>query len=95
MADLMALARASKYRCEVLAVQCGVCERQLERIFLKRFHLTPKRWMQLQRLETARALLKQGYSTKAVATEPYYKGACQFCREFKKYFKRPPQYFAP
>jgi transcriptional regulator GlxA family with amidase domain len=91
--DWSALARAANYKCEIVAATCRVSERQLERLFLARFNQTPKQWMQALRMRTARELIERGYSTKAIADELHYKGSCQFCRAFKKYFGRSPQYF--
>jgi AraC-like DNA-binding protein len=89
------LAGAAHYKCELLAVNCFVSERQLERFFLIKFQQTPKQWMQALRMQQAREMLGRGYSTKAVALELHYEGSCQFCREFKKYFGRPPGSFLP
>lgn len=89
------LAGQSRYSCENLAGFCGVCTRQLERFFLYRFQMTPRRWMQILRMHRARALIQSGQFTKTVALELHFKGSPQFCREFKKHFGQPPQYFAP
>jgi transcriptional regulator GlxA family with amidase domain len=90
--DWPVAARSARYRCENLASECFVSERQLERFFVRQFQQTPKQWMQTLRMRLAQGLIQRGYSTKAVADELCYKGACQFCREFKKHFGYSPQY---
>jgi len=93
--DWPRLALAARYSCTRLAQDCLTSERQLERFFLRYFKRTTKQWMQGQRMDLALDLIKRGYSTKAAAGDVFYKGACQFCRAFRRYFGHHPQHYAP
>jgi transcriptional regulator GlxA family with amidase domain len=93
--DWVLLAMTAKYNCENLAGECLISKRQLERFFLTHFKQTPKEWMQRLRMGSARNLIEQGYTTKAVASELHYKGCCHFCREFRKHHGHSPQFYSP
>ena len=87
------LAEQARYRCDLLAIAVGIGERQLERFFTERFHQSPKKWMQQQRMTLACNLLVHGYSTKAVAHDLFFSSAAHFCTEFKKQLGLAPQHF--
>jgi transcriptional regulator GlxA family with amidase domain len=86
-------ARKAEYSCKLLATRFAVSGRQLERIFLQRFNVSPKHWLREQRMNTAADLLKQGLPIKVVAAELHFRAADTFCRAFKKHFGQTPDSF--
>jgi AraC-like DNA-binding protein len=93
--DWERVAKEAGFRPAEMALLCSISERQLQRIFQKRFHCTPRRWLRELQCRLAKELLAQGYSTKAAAAELHFATDAHFCREFKKAFGASPQAFGP
>lgn len=93
--DWERVAREAGFRPAEMAVRCSISERQLQRIFRKRFDCTPRRWLRELQCRLAKELVAQGYSTKAAAAELHFATDAHFCREFKKVFGASPQAFGP
>ena len=93
--DWERLAKQAGFKPMRLALLCSISERQLQRIFKKRFQRTPKIWLRELQSRLARDLIAEGYSTKAVAAEFKFATDAHFCRVFKKMFGASPQCFAP
>jgi AraC-like DNA-binding protein len=93
--DWERVAKEAGFRPAEMAILCSISERQLQRIFQKRFHCTPRRWLRELQCRLAKELLAQGYSTKAAAAELHFATDAHFCREFKKVFGASPQAFGP
>jgi AraC-like DNA-binding protein len=89
------VAREAGFKSAEMAILCSISERQLQRIFRKRFRCTPRRWLRDLQCRLAKELVAQGYSTKAAAAELHFATDAHFCREFKKVFGASPQAFAP
>ena len=95
ISDWESIGRKSKFRCADMAAYCSVSERQLERFFISTLKERPKHWLQTLRMRAALGMMQAGYSTKAAAEELHFSGPSQFIREFKKFYKKSPQEFAP
>ena len=95
ISDWESVGRKSKFCCAYMAANCSVSERQLERYFISTLKDRPKHWLQTLRMRAALGMMQAGYSTKAAAAELHFSGPTQFIREFKKFYKKPPQEFAP
>src|SRR5690348_3379557 len=93
--DWERLAKLAGFKPARLALLCSISERQLQRIFKKRFQRTPKNWLRELQCQLARDLIAEGYSTKAAAAELKLATDAHFCRVFKKIFGASPQCFAP
>jgi AraC-like DNA-binding protein len=93
--DWELLAREAEFKPAKLAQLCCMSERQLQRIFKKSFHCTPRTWLRQLQCRLAKELIGQGYSTKAAAAELSFATEAHFCREFKKLFGSSPQCFGP
>lgn len=89
------LAQEAEFNLARMSSLIGLSRRQLQRIFKKRLHCTPTRWLRELRCRLAQRLILQGYSSKAAAAELKYATQPHFCREFKKVFGVSPQCFAP
>jgi len=94
-ADLESLARKANYHPATMADLYPISLRQLDRLFARRFRLTPELWCRKLRGTDAIALLSRGYSTKAVAIELGFSNESHLCHEFAKLFGKSPQFFAP
>jgi len=93
--DWERVAREAGFRPAEMAALCALSERQLQRIFRKRFQCTPRRWLRELQCRLAKELVARGYSTKAAAAELHFATDAHFCREFKKVFGASPQAFGP
>lgn len=71
----------------------GLGERQLERRFLARVGLSPKRYAQLARFERAQRLARRGGSLSQVALESGYADQPHFIREFRRFAGTTPGRF--
>jgi AraC-like DNA-binding protein len=74
----------------VLAKQCDVSVRTLERYFHEKVGMCPHAWLFDQRQRSAIELLRDGNSVKETAVILDYKHATHFSREFKKRWGHPP-----
>jgi len=86
-------ARAAKWCAVMLAENCGVSLRQLQRHFRRQFGRTPQDWLNEQRLKAAPPKLLSGSPVKVVASKLGFKQSSHFCREFKAYHKLTPSEF--
>lgn len=73
-----------------LANELGVSERQLERRFLARVGITPKRFATLRRFERALAMAESAGSLGRLAQEAGYYDQSHFIREFRSYAGAAP-----
>ncbi len=89
------LASQAKYRPADLADRCLISLRQLERYFKRYRSKTPRCWLREMQCDSARRLIENGYSTKAAAKEVHFCNEAEMCHQFQKFYKRPPQSFAP
>jgi AraC family transcriptional regulator len=89
------LANAAEYRPANMAALCGVSPRQLERYFLFKFQVTPRKWLREFQCRSAKLLIQRGYSNVAVVAELKFASESHFCREFKKFHGVSPQTFSP
>jgi AraC-like DNA-binding protein len=89
------LAKAAEYRPANMAALCSVSPRQLERHFLLKFRVTPRKWLRELQCRYAKQLIQQGYSNIAVVAQLKFASESHFCREFKKIHGVSPQTFSP
>jgi methylphosphotriester-DNA--protein-cysteine methyltransferase len=89
------LAAEAMYRPGDMAALWGISLRHMERIFSQQFGVTPEIWTRARRIEKAKALIGQGYSTKAVAVDLGFASVSHVCHEFRALCGKPPQSFAP
>jgi len=80
------MAQQAGWSADVLARNCGVSLRTLERFFLKEMDKSPKAWLREQRLQLAGRLLQKGSSVKEAAGNLDYKHVTHFSRDFKVYW---------
>lgn len=78
-----------------MAAICPVSLRQMERFFVEHFGKTPTAWILELRCSRAKALIAQGYSTKAAAAELKFADESHFCHVFKRFYGVSPQTIAP
>jgi AraC-like DNA-binding protein len=71
----------------------GLSERQLERRFLTRVGVSPKRYARLLRFERAQRLARGGHSLSRVAFESGYADQPHFIREFRRFAGTTPARF--
>lgn len=84
------LANAAQYQVGILANQCGVSSKTLER-HIKLFHgKCPRQWLHELLMLRAVELLPECDSIKAVAAELGYTQPQNFCRDFKKHTGHAP-----
>src|SRR5437868_6707021 len=69
-----------------IAAACGFTTRQLQRIFQRKFGMTPRHWLRLFQCRLATDLVREGYSNKQIVQELKFASSSHFCREFKKVY---------
>lgn len=79
-----------RYRSSGLALEIGVSERHLRRLFADYLGCSPQTWLREERLQLARQMLATRTSVKEVAYELAYTQLSQFCRDFKRRFGHSP-----
>jgi|SRR6185437_3088434 len=84
------LAREANWSVAMLAKQCGVSVRTLERYVLEKEGRQPKAWLNAKRHQLAMELLRSGYSVKETADFVKYTQASSFSREFTKFWGFSP-----
>lgn len=77
-------AQAANWCANMLAKNCGVSLRTLERHFLKEMGKSPKKWLSEQRQQQADKMLKDGLSIKETAECLNYKHPSHLTNAFKK-----------
>lgn len=87
----MLTASPDEARVAATARALGMSERQLERRFLARVGVTPKRFATLRRFERAVALLGKAPSLGAAAVAAGYYDQSHFIRDFRRFTGGPPR----
>lgn len=87
------LAHGAGYCVAVLAAQCSVSTRQLERFIREKMANTPHKWLRKMRLDRAVRLLQQQKPLKQIADELGYSSSAHFSRDFKSFFGMTPSQF--
>ena len=77
-----------------VARDLGLSSRQLERLFLERIGLSPKRYMRLRRFEHALSLTRLEHPAREVAFAAGYADQAHFIREFRNFCGTTPRRFA-
>jgi AraC-like DNA-binding protein len=77
-----------------VAREVGLSERQLERLFLERVGVSPKRYARLQRFGYARRLIEAGRSLDEVAYTSGYADQAHLTREFRAFSGTTPRRFS-
>jgi len=77
------LARSANWSVAVLAKNCCVSVRTLERHFFKEIGKSPYKWLTENRQLQGDKMLQDGFSIKEVAGNLGYKYATHFSRDFK------------
>lgn len=89
------VAKEAEYSPAKMAALCAVSERQLQRLFKQHLHCTPSKWLRALQCRLARELISKGTSNKAAASTLRFASESHLCREFKKFYGKSPQSFAP
>lgn len=89
-----ALAQKAHYNANELADLCGISPRQLQRHFRRKFHCSPKTWLNQRRFLLAQTLLLKGEPIKKVALDLGFKQTSHFCRRFKSHNNMTPSEFS-
>src|SRR5690349_14283589 len=76
------LARDANFQAADMAASCGISLRHLERFFHENFHTTPREWVRAFRCRLAQALIRRGFSSKAVVQDLGYADHAQLCHDF-------------
>ncbi len=74
-----------------MAALCQISVRQLERLFARTFHQTPKTWLRDFRCRLAMRLIAQGHSNKEVVAELRFGSSSHFCHDFRKAHAESPR----
>lgn len=95
--DWLNLTRRSKYDPASLAAACRVTPRTLELFFHEQLGIPPGLWTMDVRCLDAEALLRQGFMTRAVASDLHFADAPHLCREIRRRYGTTPQelFFLP
>jgi AraC-like DNA-binding protein len=91
--DWDAIAIRCRGNVDIMAATVLASRKTVERHFKKTWRMTPARWAKKRLLAKALALVRQGYSNKAIVFELKLCSDGWFCREFKREYGSPPQYF--
>ena len=83
-------ARLAGYHARVLALQSGVCERQLRRHLLREFKAPSQHWIDQVRARDGWNLVIAGDSVKSVAFRLGFKQVSHFCTFFKRAYGISP-----
>jgi AraC-like DNA-binding protein len=84
------LAGKVQYKPALLARECGVSLRTLQRHFRKTYQTTASDWLRKMRMREAYARLQEGFRVKEVAIDLGYKQMSHFSRDFKAAFGITP-----
>ena len=87
------LAMSKNYRVAGLCTALGCSERHLYQVFLRDIGLSPKTWMNLERMVVARRMLRGGISVDDVALRLGFMSVESFRRQFAKVYKVSPARF--
>lgn len=91
--DWDALAKPAKYRVHILAITLEVSPRQLERFFLDKRGMCPRKWLRELKMWRAVEMICDRRTVKEVATELDYESAAHFTRDFKDYHGVTPSQY--
>ncbi|SRR5260221_206199 len=91
--ELEMRARNVTYCVQLLAINYGVSERQLERYFQHELRERPKTWMMRLRIRDGSVQIAKGMKLKEVATNVGYNNSNHFTRAFKKVMGVTPKEF--
>ena len=78
--------RVRRYSVKSLAESHGIGMRQLQRIFRRERGVSPKKFLEAQRLEEARGRLLQGEGLKVIAEDLGYCDVPHLSRAFRRFF---------
>jgi AraC-like DNA-binding protein len=92
-ASLESLALSKGYRVDSFCHALGVSECYLRELFLRDMGLTPKEWMQWERMVVARRMLAWGLDSMEVAHFLGYSNPGSFYRTFRKVYGVSPLKF--
>jgi AraC-like DNA-binding protein len=92
--ELRTIIRLKGFRVKALAVHLGLDVRTLHRRFREQLQISPKAWLQVERMNSAPPLLADGLSNKEVAASLDYCHESNFCRHFKQRYGCAPQTFS-
>ena len=84
---------SKNYRVAGLCTALGCSERHLYQVFLRDIGLSPKTWMNLERMVVARRMLRGGISVDDVALRLGFMSVESFRRQFAKVYKVSPARF--
>lgn len=79
-------ARVRRYSVKYLAESHGIGMRQLQRIFRRERGVSPKKYLESQRLEEARGRLLRGEGLKVIAEELGYCDVPHLSRAFRRFY---------
>jgi transcriptional regulator GlxA family with amidase domain len=82
--DQHTLAQTAHFNVNLLAQQCHVSPRQMQRDFRKHMACTPREWLDNHRIICAKSMLASGIPVKKVALDLGFKQISHFCRKFKQ-----------
>ena len=88
-------AQNAQFRPALLARQCGISLRTLQRHFNRSYGLTVREWLRQVRMCEAYSRLKAGQRVKEVAIDLGYKQVSHFSRDFKLAYGVPPRAVSP
>jgi AraC-like DNA-binding protein len=91
--SLESLALRLGYRVGAVCQELGLSERHLHNLFLRDVGLTPKEWMQWERMVVARRMLVSGLEPQQVAVTLGFAQINSFRREFRAVYGISPWRF--
>jgi len=91
--ELELIAKQTDYQPTLIAKRYNVGLRQSQRIFFRRFGITPTEWCRRLRSKIALVLINEGLSSNAIAKELRFADTSHFCHEFKKVYGVSPRAF--
>jgi methylphosphotriester-DNA--protein-cysteine methyltransferase len=86
--DWEALVLRCRGNVSVMSGHTSISRKTIERYFKSKWGVTPKKWAKSKMLERAMALIKKGYSNKAVVMELGFCSESWLCREFRNFSTR-------
>jgi AraC-like DNA-binding protein len=87
------LAQTAGFCVTLLALQCSVSTRQLQRFAQEKMACSAHQWLRKLRMQRAVVLLQRQFPLKQIANELGYSSAAHFSRDFKGYYGMTPGQF--